>query len=164
VFPASTGIQAQSADEECLMDLLAVDAAPDSGIEVRPVIRSGRQDQAFSYGSAFSRAMVLQHHGRKTMYISGTASIDGQGRSVHLEDPEAQCLDTLLSLAALLEDQGGGLGNIVQATVFCKTPAVVEAWRSVCRRLQLPAIPGIELIADVCRAELLIEIEAVAVV
>ena len=162
IFPASTGIQAQSDQEECLMDVLAVDAPAGSSLVVKPITKSARQDKAFSYGSAFSRAVVLESSGRKTMLVSGTASIDAAGRTVHLEDAEAQCLETLLAIAALLEDQGGGLENLCQATVFCKTQAVVEAWRSVNRRLRLPAFPAVNVIADVCRPELLIEIEAVA--
>jgi enamine deaminase RidA (YjgF/YER057c/UK114 family) len=164
VFPASTGIQAVSDDEECLMDLLAVDAHASSGVTVRPLVHSSRQDTAFSYGSAFSRATAIESHGRRTIYISGTASIDKNGRSVHLEDPEAQALDTLLSVAALLEDQGVGLENICHATVFCKNAAAVEAYDTVARRLRLPELPAISVIADVCRPELLIEIEAVAIV
>ena len=164
IYPASTGIQAQSDREECLMDVLAIEARAGSSLAVKPVIRSPRQDPAFSYGSAFSRAVVLESEKRKTVFISGTASIDGKGRSVHPGDAEAQCLETLLALAALLEDQGGGLEHVCQATVFCKELAVAEAYRSVSRRLRLPKLPGIVVVADVCRPELLVEIEAVAMI
>jgi len=164
IFPASTGIQAQSNREECLMDVLAVETKPGSSLAVKPVIRTPRQDKAFSYGSAFSRAVVLEHAGHKTVFISGTAAIDSQGRTTHLGEREAQCLDTLIAIAAILEDQGGGLEHLCQATVFCKDVAVAEAYNSASRRLRLPRIPGVQVIADVCRSDLLVEIEAVAMI
>ena len=164
IFPASTGIQARSDREECLMDVLAVQAGPGSSLAVKPVIRTSRQDKAFSYGSAFSRAVVLESHGHKTVFISGTASIDSQGLTTHLGEREAQCLDTLIAIAAILEDQGGGLEHLCQATVFCKDLAVYEAYQGARRRLRLPELPGVPLIADVCRDNLLVEIEAVAMI
>jgi enamine deaminase RidA (YjgF/YER057c/UK114 family) len=161
-FPASTGIQARSAAEECLMDLLAVDAG--RAVEVRPVQQSGRQGRAIAYGSAFSRAMVLDWKEYRTVHISGTASIDPEGRSTHPGDAAAQFRDTLVSIAALLEPEGATLSDICQGTLFAKSPAVADTCREVARELALPPIPFVELIADVCRPELLVEIEAIAVV
>ena len=96
--------------------------------------------------------------------ISGTASINTAGLSTHIGDPEHQCIDTLLSIAALLEEQGGGLENIVSATLFCKDTAAWEAWERTTRLLQVPTIPKVVVIADVCRDDLLVEMEAVAVI
>jgi enamine deaminase RidA (YjgF/YER057c/UK114 family) len=163
-FPASTGIQARRDSEECLMDLLAIDARPSSGLCVRPVLRSTRQDGAFSYGSAFSRAVVVERRGRKTLHVSGTASIDAEGRSTHAGDAAAQYCDTLLSVAALLEKEGASLSDICQATLFVKTAEVAATCREAARRLCLPPLPAIEIVADVCRPELLVEIEAIAIV
>jgi len=164
IFPASTGIQARSDQEECLMDVLAVKQGPGSRLAVRPVIKTPRQDKAFSYGSAFSRAVVLESDGHKTVFISGTASINSAGATTHLGEREAQCLDTLIAIAAILEDQGGGLEHLCQATVFCKDVAVFEAYQSATRRLRMPKLPGVPVIADVCRDNLLVEIEAVAMI
>ncbi|MGC4116929.1 MAG: RidA family protein [Myxococcales bacterium] len=164
IFPASTGIQARSDQEECLMDVLAVELGKKSSLKVVPVIKTPRQDKAFSYGSAFSRAVVLESDGHKTVFISGTASINAAGATTHLGEREAQCLDTLIAIAAILEDQGGGLEHLCQATVFCKDLAVFDAYQSATRRLRVPKIPGVPLIADVCRDNLLVEIEAVAMI
>ena len=162
-FPASTGIQARRDQEDCLMDVLAIDARPGGVLVVRPVMRSGRQGQAFAYGSAFARAVVIERDGRKVIHVSGTASIDAAGQSTHPGDAAAQCRETLLSIAALLEPEGATLENIVQATLFSKTDAVARTCHDVTRSLGLHALPFVEIIADVCRPELLVEIEAVAV-
>jgi hypothetical protein len=48
--------------------------------------------------------------------------------------------------------------------VFCKDVAVFEAYQSATRRLRMPKLPGVPVIADVCRDNLLVEIEAVAMI
>jgi len=162
-FPASTGIQARHDREECLMDVLAIDARPGGGLQVRPIMRSDRQGEAFAYGSAFARGVVIERDGRKVIHVSGTASIDAAGQSTHPGDAAAQCRETLLSIGAVLEHEGATLADIVQTTLFAKTDAVARTCRDVTRRLGLQALPFVEIIADVCRPELLVEIEAVAV-
>ncbi len=163
-FPASTGIQAQSASEECLMDVLAIDPGSAGRLTVRPVAESGRQGQASAYGSAFSRAVVIDWTEYRIIHVSGTASIDHRGRSTHPGDAGAQLRDTLASIDALLQPEGGGLSNVCQGTLFAKSAAVAATCRDVARDLGSTALPFVEVIADVCRPELLVEIEAVAIV
>ena len=163
-FPASTGIMGRTGAEECLMDVLAVESLRPGALVATAINRSAKQDSSFKYGSSFSRGMALAIEGRRTVHISGTASINTAGRSTHLGDAEHQCIETLLSIAAILEEQGGGLKNITSATLFCKDRAAWEAWERTTRLLQLPAIPKVVVLADVCRADLLVEMEAVAVI
>ena len=163
-FPASTGIQCFSDGEECLIDVLAVKADAPRTINVEPIRGSPRQDQSFNYGSAFSRGMTFEIEGRRTVHVSGTASINTAGASTHLGDAECQSLETLMSIAAILEEQGGGLKDITSATLFCKDRDAWEAWCRVTRLLQIPAFPKVCVIADVCRHDLLVEMEAVAVI
>jgi enamine deaminase RidA (YjgF/YER057c/UK114 family) len=63
-----------------------------------------------------------------------------------------------------MEQQGGSLRNITSATLFCKDRASWEAWNRVTRLLQIPEFPKICVLADVCRHDLLVEMEAVAVI
>jgi enamine deaminase RidA (YjgF/YER057c/UK114 family) len=163
-FPASTGIQGRSGDEECLMDVLALDAEGPAYAAALPICRSLRQDASFNYGSAFSRGMAFEIEGRRTVHISGTASINAAGESVHGGNAELQSLETMMCIAAILEEQGGGLSNITSATLFCKSRDAWEAWDRVSRLLKVPAFPKICVLADVCRHDLLVEMEAVATV
>lgn len=164
IFPASTGIQGRHHDEECFMDVLAVDSYEPGSVGMTPICQTSRQGAAFTYGSGFSRGMGLDIEGRKTVFVSGTASINSAGQSIYWDNPEAQTIETLLNVAALLQDNGGGLKDITLATVFCKNNDVYEAYKSAMRLLQIPAFPCVEVITDVCRHELLIEIEAMAVI
>lgn len=161
-FPASTGIMGHSADEECIMDVLAIQNLREGSVVATPINRSAKQDSSFNYGSSFSRGMALEIEGRRTVHVSGTASINTAGKSTHVGDAEHQCIDTLLSIAAILEEQGGGLKDISSATLFCKNPAAHEAWERTTRMLQIPPIPHVCVLADVCRDDLLVEMEAVA--
>lgn len=163
-FPASTGIQCHSNGEECLVDVLAVATDRPGALVAEPIVRSPRQDSSFNYGSAFSRGMTFDIEGRRTVHISGTASINSAGASVHVGDPEMQSLETLMCIASILEAQGGSLQNITSATLFCKDRAAWEAWNRVCGLLKIPAFPKICVIADVCRDDLLVEMEAVATI
>jgi enamine deaminase RidA (YjgF/YER057c/UK114 family) len=156
-FPASTGIQGTSAGEGCLMDLVAL-----SGPRRRPLARSSRQPEAFDYGSGFSRGMALDHEGARTVFVSGTASVGGDGRTRHAGDAEGQVLETLLGLAAVLEPEGASLRDVASGTLFAKDRAALEAYRRVTQLLALPPLPLVPVLADVCRPELLLEIDAVA--
>jgi enamine deaminase RidA (YjgF/YER057c/UK114 family) len=163
-YPASTGIQCFSDDEECLVDVLALETSGPEWASATPVRCSPRQDQSFNYGSAFSRGMVFDIEGKRTVHISGTASINTAGMSTHLGDAECQSLETMMSIAAILEQQGGSLRDITSATLFCKDRAAYDAWCRVSRLLQVPEIPKVCVIADVCRDNLLVEMESVAVI
>ncbi len=162
-FPASTGIQGTSAGEECVMDVLAIQVEEGAGT-VRPVNRSSRQTEPFAYGSAFSRGMALSSEGAQTILVSGTASIDSAGHTLHRDNPEAQVLETLLSIAALLEPAGASLPDISAGTLFYKDAESRRVYEQVTTLLGVPKLPLVPVLADVCRDELLVEIEAVALV
>lgn len=141
------------------MDLLAVEGP---GAVRTPIHATSRQEPAFLYGSAFSRGMSLEAGGLELVFVSGTASIDRSGATVHRGDPAAQIEETLLCVEAVLAARGRSLDDVGLATLFCKTPEVLRAYREVAPRFgDLPVVP---VLADVCRPELLVEIEAFAVV
>jgi len=163
-FPASTGIMGHSGDEECLLDVVALDSDDPAAARATAIRRSPRQDSSCNYGSSFSRGMTLEIEGRRTVFVSGTASINPAGASTHIGDAEMQSLETLMCVGAILEEQGGGLQNITSATVFCKDREAWEAWERVTGLLGVPALPKVCVLADVCRHDLLVEMEAVAVI
>lgn len=152
-LPASTGIQGRGpAGSETMMDILAVSGP------ARPMTNR-RQNEAPDYGSSFSRGMVVD----RMLSLSGTASIDTTGRTVRFDDPVGQVMETLVNLASLLESEGATLQDLVSATLFCKTPEVWHAWNELTRLLQMPPLPVVAVYADVCRHELLVEIEGLAI-
>ena len=127
-------------------------------------------NEAFAYTkpSSFSRGMRLDVNGVTILLISGTASIDEHGVSVHVGDFRAQMRRTLANISGLLESEGCTWHDIVRTTCYLRDidrdyDAFNEE-RTAFYKDQgldpLPASTGIQAI--LCRPELLIEVEAIA--
>ncbi|MCC6679667.1 MAG: hypothetical protein IT445_02085 [Phycisphaeraceae bacterium] len=156
-LPASTGIGLSPAGGgACAIDLIAL---PGAAQRIELLEAGGEQNSAFSYGSAFSRAAVAPMPGGATLFISGTAAIDRQGRSENLDDAQAQIDHTLNHVRALLAQVGCGDSQVLAALAYCKTPRVEQLFQS--RRAAL-GWPVISMVGQVCRPELLFEVEVAA--
>jgi len=105
--------------------------------------------------------MTLDIEGQKTILVSGTASICTAGRSLHIDDRQGQIVETLLNIAALIESEGASLADICSGTFFYKDEETLRAYGEVKRMMGNLDLPLVNILADVCRPELLIEIEAV---
>jgi enamine deaminase RidA (YjgF/YER057c/UK114 family) len=162
-LPASTGIRADMpGGAACALDLLAVIDSGGTGPSVRH-IRNPRQQEAFRYGSAFSRCAVIHGQRENLIQVSGTAAIDEAGKSLHPGDVRAQACCTLDKVAALMEQAGASLEDICAATIFLKNGDDAPAVRQVLADRGLEHLPAVWAVADVCRDELLFEIDAEAV-
>ena len=128
-------------------------------------------NEAYAYErpSSFSRGLRLDIKGVTILLISGTASLDEQGRSIHQGDFQAQTLRTYQNITALLESEGASWGDVVRTTCYLRDIerdyAAFNEIRTEFFRQQglepLPASTGIQAI--LCRPELLIEMEAMAI-
>ena len=125
-------------------------------------------NEAYDYGSAFSRGMRIDLNGLTILLISGTASIDEAGRTVHVGDFRAQLRRTYDNIGKLLASEGATWHDIVRTTCYLRDIErdydVFNNERTAFFREQgldpLPASTGIQAI--LCRPDLLIEIEAIA--
>lgn len=139
------------------------------------LIENPRQVSAYRYpdrygprSPTFSRASLLALPDCEVLFISGTASIVGH-ESVHLGDVRAQTEETLRNLTAIIEQanlkspHGGYTVRDLQMKVFVRD-AAQQAEVAACIEQHLGAAPqAIYLQADICRAELLVEIEAFSI-
>ncbi|NLX14090.1 MAG: hypothetical protein GXY44_10610 [Phycisphaerales bacterium] len=156
-MPASTGVGVGSTHgTACTMDLIAVIQPPEA---VRHLTEIGNQRSAFDYGSAFSRASVTDMPAGETVFISGTADIDSSGRSCHIGDAAGQIAATIENVRAVLGDLACPETGIVQAIAYCKTPEVESVLRDQWAELGWPMLI---VVADICRDDLLFEMEAAA--
>jgi enamine deaminase RidA (YjgF/YER057c/UK114 family) len=156
-MPASTGIGLYPAGGgECAMDLTAV-LEPADSIQFLGAV--GKQQCALEYGSAFSRASRSITPAGETVFVSGTASIDASGATTNIGDALGQINTTIENVRAVLRDMNAADGDVVQAIAYCKTTEVEEIFNTV--KDSLPW-PWITMICDICRPELLFEIEATA--
>ena len=97
------------------------------------------------------------------LYVSGTASIDDAGRTVHVGHFGAQVDRMLHNIASLLARQGATFENIVSAVTYLKNPTDAAALRSTLRQRGFDGFPCAIVEAPLCRPELLCETEAVAI-
>jgi 2-iminobutanoate/2-iminopropanoate deaminase len=139
-------------------------------IEKRAMTNHGVLNEAYAYAkpSSFSRGMRIDLGGITILLISGTASIDENGVSVHIGDFRAQMKRTLDNITGLLESEGCTWHDIVRTSCYLRDidrdyDAFNEERTAFFEQQgldPLPASTGIQ--AHLCRPELLIEIEAIA--
>jgi 2-iminobutanoate/2-iminopropanoate deaminase len=139
-------------------------------VEKRAITNHGVLNEAYAYAkpSSFSRGMRIDLNGLTILLISGTASIDEHGVSVHVGDFRAQLRRTYDNITGLLESEGCTWHDIVRTTCYLRDIDrdydVFNEERTKFFAEQgldpLPASTGIQ--AHLCRPELLIEIEAIA--
>jgi chorismate lyase/3-hydroxybenzoate synthase len=137
-------------------------------------VENPRQTPAWEYSArygplppCFSRATIVDLAGRRTLLIGGTASVVGED-SRHAGQFDRQLEETLLNLEALIRtadensDGGAALHRLVDLRVYVTLPADAERVRAViasrCPRARNVAV----VLAEVCRPELLVEIEGIA--
>jgi enamine deaminase RidA (YjgF/YER057c/UK114 family) len=163
LLPASTGIQGTVLNGvAATMDLLAVVPKDDS----QPLVKrmsSSRQIEPYHYYSAFSRGLLIREPDISELQISGTAAIDEQGQSLYPGDIRGQINYTFDAIDALIRQQAASLEDICAATVFVKRPEDVHIFREIANSRGLEDFPCVCVLADICREELLFEIDAEAV-
>jgi len=144
-------------------------AAPRPGIP----IENPRQVSAYAYpvrygprGPTFSRALFTSWAGLQQLYISGTAAICGH-LSQHEGDADAQAGETIANLRSVMDEaHAHGLIDVKQDTgllfkVYLRQPGLRAVAESRLREAFGPEPSIIYLQADICRRELLLEIEVV---
>jgi enamine deaminase RidA (YjgF/YER057c/UK114 family) len=159
-LPASTGIRGEvPGGAVAAMDLMAV-AGP---AKSRPLVRqlsNPVQQEAFRYGSAFSRAALIRQPDLSMIQVSGTAAIDEQGRSLYPGDVRGQIDCTFDKIATLIGEEGASLQDIAAACVFVKRPEDALVYEELAAARGLTNLPAVVIVADICREELLFEIDA----
>jgi 2-iminobutanoate/2-iminopropanoate deaminase len=128
-------------------------------------------NEAYNYQkpSSFSRALRLDFGGHKVLLISGTASVNEEGKAEHIGDFKAQLWRTYVNITNLLAAEGMTWHDVVRTTnylrdierdyaEFNKIRTFFYRWLNL---NPLPASTGIQ--ARLCWETLLIEIEVYAI-
>lgn len=142
----------------------------------RPIIRKKAimapdvLNEAPQYGSAFTRGLRLEFpNGITHLLISGTASVGDEGETLYPGDFRAQCWRTYRNITRLLESEAATWHDIVRTSCYLRD---IERDYDEFNRIRneffralgldpFPASTGIQ--ARICRSDLLVEIEAVAI-
>jgi chorismate lyase/3-hydroxybenzoate synthase len=156
-FPAATAIGHRASSHLLQIYLLA---SADAGL----AIENPRQVSAWRYprqygrtSPGFARAMLMP--ARDALAISGTAAVVGHA-SAHEGDLEAQLNETLTNLEALLAtaDMPAGFDTHSPLKAYVRHPIDAGRVRDILHQ-RLPGVPVLLMHGDVCRRELLVEID-----
>jgi chorismate lyase/3-hydroxybenzoate synthase len=138
------------------------------------MIENPRQTSAYHYppkfgrhSPIFSRACVWGEPGRSKLFISGTASIVGH-ESIHRGDVEAQTRETMVNIGALVAEANRIVGapryspQSLMLKVYVRNASHLPTIKATLAEL-LGTVSGMVFLqADVCREDLLVEIEAIS--
>ena len=173
VYPASTGIG--MAGTGLVLSCLALETRRDD-VFLLP-LENPQQTPAYAYhpryspqSPKFSRAVALVLGDYVTTWISGTASIVNS-ETWHEGDVERQTEQTITNIERLIAPEnftmhgvpgaGASLHDLAKIRVYLKRAEDLPKCRAICER-RFGAVPVIYAVADICRPELLVEIEGVA--
>jgi enamine deaminase RidA (YjgF/YER057c/UK114 family) len=158
VLPASTGIGIANRHGAALV-LGALAIKPRDGRVLIQTVASPLQCPATNYRSSFSRAVEVTLPGYRQLHISGTASIAPDGSSLYTDDIDAQLAKTMEVVAAILHSRDMEWSNTTRGIAYYKR---AEDAATVRRHLQKCTAANLSIAlahADVCRPELLFELE-----
>jgi enamine deaminase RidA (YjgF/YER057c/UK114 family) len=105
----------------------------------------------------------VEQAGVRKLFVSGTASIEPEGQSAHDGDAARQVELTMRVVHAILESRGMGWADVSRAIVYVKRAADAAVYDAYCAAAGLLPLPAAVVEADVCRPELLFEIEVDAI-
>lgn len=140
-------------------------------IKKTPIENKAVLNEAYDYPKkvSFVRGMRVELEGCVMLFISGTSSVDEDGRSIHPGDLRAQVRRTFTNIKALLESEGADWHDVVRTTCYLADFRTYDEFNEERNAFyaeeKLDPVPASTCIeARICRPELLVEIEAIAVI
>ncbi len=162
VIPASTGVgQSNINGKSLLISAYALVAAEDNCM-IR-VVESPMQCPATDYKSSFSRALEISFTSSKRLIISGTASLDSKGETLHKGNIVRQIEYTMEVLKSIMISNQYGWDNVVRAIAYFLYPEDEKHFTDYCIANNIDCSCVLTVGATICRDDLLFEIELDAV-
>ena len=162
MVPASTGIGAGSAANEAVVSALWAIQPKNNNVQIFSV-PSPLQCPALDYESSFARAVEIAQPGSRLLTISGTASIEPGGKTAHIGHCEKQIERTMEVVHQILISRNMDWKDTSRIIAYFKDIHDANLLEKYCIEHQLPELPVAISHADICRNDLLFEIELDAV-
>lgn len=157
-LPASTGVGARNPRGSALA-LAAWAFRPAAGNSYAEEVASPLQCPAPAYGSSFSRALEISTNGGRRLFVSGTASIAPGGQTLWVGDVSRQIDVSMAVVEAILRSRGFGWRDLARATAYFRRPADAPVFSAWLAERGLGNLPVVCAQCDVCRDDLLFELE-----
>lgn len=162
-IPASTGVAGRNPAGAALeVAALAMRPLRDGARAFE--VGSPLQCPAPQYGSSFARAMEIESGGWRRLLISGTASIHPNGLTAWVGNAKKQVDLTMDVIAAILHDRAMSFRDVTRAIAYFKHPAFTPYFDAWCASRELRQMPVVPVHCDICRDDLLFELELDAAV
>ena len=162
-FIASTGVGGMYADTaaKVTMDAYAISGVRPEQIEF--LAAPEHLSPTYIYGVTFERGTSVAYRDRKHVFLSGTASIDGNGKILYQSDVCRQLDRTIENMEALLKRADASLKDMCVLIAYVRDPGDHTIVRRQMRE-RFSDVPLEVVVAPVCRPGWLVEIEGKAVI
>ena len=142
-----------------------------SRIKKTPIENGSVLSEAYDYPKkvSFARGMRVELDNCTMLFISGTASVNDKGESIHPGDVRKQSWRAFENIQGLLESENADWHDVVRTTCYLSDFRNYDVFNEVrnefYEKQQLDPLPASTCIeARICRTELLAEIEAIAMI
>ncbi len=162
-FIASTGIGGRSSDPDVKVQMDAYSIGGLQPGQLGYLYARDHLNSTSEYGVAFERGAMVDYGDRRTILISGTASIDNKGRIVNPGNIEGQTERMIENVGALLAEAGADFDDVSHMTVYLRDMADYTCVSRIFEE-RFHHIPRVMVLAPVCRPGWLIEMECMATV
>jgi enamine deaminase RidA (YjgF/YER057c/UK114 family) len=160
-FIASTGIEGRFRIPDKLVLCDAYSVCGISPEQIRYLKSSDRLGPTSDYGVTFERGTLVDYGDRSHVFISGTASIDNKGNTLHERDITKQIERLFYNIEGLLNDAEMNYAHVAQMIIYLRDHGDYPRLRNYLDK-NYGDLPAIIVMAPVCRPEWLIEAECVA--
>jgi len=157
--PASTGVGGRNTAAVALT-LAAWAVQPTNPATRVQEIISPLQCPAPKYGSSFCRAMEIGSASGRNLLVSGTASIAPLGETLWKGNVRKQVKLTMEVLEAILHSRNFTFSDLTRVVAYFRHRSDVQAFTDWCASHDVRSLPAIIARCDICRDDLLFEIEA----
>ena len=162
-FIASTGIEGVCGEVKRLVKMDSINYPGIADGQQQYLAATDMLSPTALYGVSFERATRLIFGDRSHYFISGTASIDHQGKVLYLQDVKKQTVRMLDNIEALLKEGDATLDDIKICTLYLRDLADAQAVQQIIIERLNRTLPLVTLKAPVCRPTWLVEMECIAV-
>lgn len=163
-YIASTGIEGFSKE---VNSLVAFDAYAVKNLKPGQIVRMEAPENlspTIKYGVTFERGTRIRYGDRSHLHISGTASIDNNGKIMYISDVRKQTIRTIDNIKALLAPHGAGLDDMAYIIAYVRNQKDRRKVKEILKKEIPTNIPLLLLEGAVCRPAWLVELEGVAII
>ncbi|MFZ5351514.1 MAG: Rid family hydrolase [Bacillota bacterium] len=164
VLPASTCIQGKGVLDSSNIHTYCIKKSK-SNVAISRVyneFQNEAEGNEYLYRPTFSRGLILNYDACTELQVSGTASINKNGETIYKNDPYKQIEYTLLNIKNILSKANMDFSDLCNVACYFKSPEYYMEFQEIVRKLEIGDFAACYMVADVCRDDLLFELDGIA--